>query len=99
MKALGYVIYQIWSIKSKMSDEEEWTISPCQPMPDFKKRIYETRSSAEDAVRQMLKHYNTGGNWHDHEYFILPIYTTEEDFKPVTEAYWERRNNEKKTIT
>lgn len=86
MKKLGYVIYQFWDIKVKHVDETEWETITASPNPEFKKRIYEIESSAKEAVEQMKKIDNKNTSYH-----ILPIFTPEEEYSKVVDAYKERK--------
>lgn len=88
MKPIGYIIYQIWDMKWKWTDDDDWNVEPVSPIPEFKKRIYTTEASAKEAVEQMLKHNNGDQNF---QYFILPIFTPEEEYAKVFEVFKERK--------
>lgn len=79
-----------WDMKWKGLNDEEWKTDVVSPMPEFKKRIYDTEASAKEAADQMSKHYGE-----DHAYFILPIFTPEVEYAKVVEAYKERREKYK----
>lgn len=91
-RKIGYVIYQFWDIKTKNGDDGELEVSTSAPHPEFKKRIYIDPLSAEDAVKQMKR-----VDFSNTSYHILPIYTDEEEYVGVVDAYRQRlEENENK---
>jgi uncharacterized protein YqiB (DUF1249 family) len=83
MKPIGYIIYQFWDMQTEWNGKKD--IITVSPMPEFKKRIYSDARSAEEAVEQLKKHWGQA-----HSYHILPIFTPQEEYNKVTEAYRQR---------
>jgi hypothetical protein len=97
-KLIGYIVYNIWTYRTKGPDEVEWRYEAIFPEVHWKKKIYLTLSRAQEAAKHM-KEKESGmndGAW-DSEQIIVPVYANREDLNRVSEGHRELKNriNEK----
>lgn len=97
-KLVGYIVYNIWTYKTKGPNEGEWRNQTISPEVHWKKKIYLTLSRAQEAAKHM-KEKESGmndGAW-DSEQIIVPLYANREDLNRVSEGHRELKNriNEK----
>jgi hypothetical protein len=82
-KLVGYIVYDIWTYMARSSQDENYKHQVILPEVHWKKKIYVTLSSAEEAARHLeSKNRLTKA-------IIVPIYANREDLNKVKEGHQE----------
>jgi hypothetical protein len=87
-KLVGYIIYNIWSYRTKGPRDADWKHQVASPEVEWKKKIYLTEASAKEAAKQIEE------NSHDLSFqrpVIIPIYANRSDFDAVRERWNEAK--------
>ena len=82
-KLVGYIVYNIWTYKHKGREDTEWTTAAISPEVHWKKKIYLTLSSAQEAAKHMKERESLSTQ------IIVPLYANYDDFNKVNEGYKE----------
>ena len=82
-KLVGYIVYDIWTFNTKRPQDTKWEKNVIQPHVHWRKKIYETLTSAENAVKDIT------GSDNLHKAVIIPIYANRSDFDVVRETWKE----------
>ena len=82
-KLVGYIVYDIWTYRTRGPQESEWTSQVIQPAVHWKKKIYLSLNSAEEAARHLEGENRLA------KAIIIPIYANREDLYRVREGHRE----------
>lgn len=82
-KLVGYIVYDIWTFGTSSDKGITWEKNVIQPHVHWRKKIYETLTSAENAVKDIT------GSDNLHKAVIIPIYANRSDFDVVRETWKE----------
>lgn len=82
-KLVGYIVYDIWTYRTKSPQDENWKHQVIVPAVHWKKKIYVTLSSAEEAARHLEGENRLA------KAVIVPIYANREDLDQVKNGHKE----------
>ena len=78
-KLVGYIIYDIWTYQTRSHQDEKWEHQVITPEVHWKKKIYLTLKSAQEAAKHL-----EGKNLA--KAVIVPIYANYEDLNKVKDG-------------
>lgn len=82
-KLVGYIVYDIWTYRTKSPQEENWKHQVIIPEVHWKKKIYTSITSAQEAVRHIERENRLA------KAVIVPIYANREDLNQVKKGHQE----------
>lgn len=82
-KLVGYIVYDIWTYRTKSPQEENWKHQVILPEVHWKKKIYTSITSAKEAARHLEGENRLA------KAIIVPIYANREDLNKVKEGHKE----------
>jgi hypothetical protein len=80
-KLVGYIIYDIWSLKTSLDRGETWQRQTIIPEVHWKHRIYLTEASANEAAKHIKGKDNL------HKVAIIPIYANKNELNKVKDEW------------
>ena len=80
-KLVGYIIYDIWTYKTRSGKGETWQIHPIAPEVHWRHKIYLTEASANEAAKHIIGQDNL------HKAVIIPIYADRDDLIIVKDEW------------
>jgi hypothetical protein len=85
-KLVGYIIYDIWTYKTRSGKGETWQIQAITPEVHWRHKIYLTEVSANEAARHIIGQDNL------HKAVIIPIYADRDDLNMVRDEWNHLKN-------
>ena len=86
-KLVGYIIYDIWTYKTRSGKGEAWQINAITPEVHWRHKIYITEASANEAARHII-----GKDENLHKAVIIPIYADRSDLDMVGDEWNHLKN-------
>lgn len=82
-KLVGYIVYDIWTFKSKGPEDPNWQHHVITPKVHWRKKIYTQLSHAEEAAKHLEGHNRLA------KAIVVPIYANKKDLDNVKKGHKE----------